>query len=66
MDKKLLDHMDSLTAQFFKKGWQLVNNDAVEVVQSFLRFDRLFGEFNATIITFVRKVSDSSRMHGVV
>lgn len=60
--------MDSLTAQFFKKGWQIVNNDAVEVevVQSFLRFDRLLGEFNATIITFVRKVSDSSRMHGVV
>jgi len=51
---------DGFSMGFFKKAWSIVGSDTINAIHSFFISGQLLKQVNATIVTLIPKVSNSS------
>nr|GEW30868.1 RNA-directed DNA polymerase, eukaryota, reverse transcriptase zinc-binding domain protein [Tanacetum cinerariifolium] len=53
---------DGFTTMFFKKSWDIMGMDVCGAVKEFFNSNKLLGEINATLITFVLKIQQPNKV----
>jgi len=54
--------LDGFNAVFFKRMWQIVGEDVINIVNSFFQTHRMHKEMNATTISRIPKVANPTRL----